>query len=231
MFILGLTGSIGMGKSTAAGLFAAGGIPVYDADAAVHRLYAGKAVTPVSQAFPEAVIDGCVDRARLSSLVVGDSEALKRLEAIVHPLVRAEEAAFLRRAAQAGATLAVLEIPLLLETGGDTRVDAVAVVSALPEIQRRRVLDRPGMSDEKLAKILARQMPDADKRRRAHFVIDSGRGLAPVQKEVDDIRRALAGRPGAAYGRILRQASARPANASEPGPDARDRAGYRNNGP
>ncbi len=212
MFILALTGSIGMGKSTAAGLFAAAGIPVYDADAAVHCLYAGKAVAPVAQAFPEAVVDERVDRARLSSLVVGNGEALRRLEAIVHPLVRAEEAEFLQRAAQTGATLVVLEIPLLFETGGQARVDAVAVVSAPPEIQRRRVLDRPEMSDEKLADILARQMPDAEKRRWAHFVIDSGRGLAPVQKDVDDIRRALAGRPGAAYGRIVKKASAQRAD-------------------
>lgn len=201
MFILGLTGSIGMGKSTTAKMLAGRGVPVHDADAAVHRLYAGPAVAAIAAAFPEAAAGGRVDRARLSKAVVGDKAALRRLEGIVHPLVREEERAFLDRAAQAGARIAVVEIPLLLETGGEARVDAVAVVSAAPDIQRARVLEREDMSEDKLAGILARQMPDADKRRAAHFVIDTGAGLAAAEKAVDDLLRALAGRPGAAYAR------------------------------
>jgi dephospho-CoA kinase len=209
MFLLGLTGSIGMGKSTAARMFAARGVPVHDADATVHRLYAGEAVAPIGAAFPDAVRDGRVDRSRLAELVVGDKEALARLENIVHPLVRHAEQEFLDRAARSGARLVVLEVPLLIEAGGAERVDAVAVVTADPEIQRERVLARPGMSPDKLSGILARQMPDAEKRCRGHFLIDTGAGLAPAQKAVDDILRALAGVPGSAYARRREGASKR----------------------
>lgn len=205
MFLLGLTGSIGMGKSTTARMFAARGMPVHDADAAVHWLYAGAAVAPISVAFPDAVVGGRIDRERLAGVVVGDKEALARLEGIVHPLVRKAEDAFLDRAARSGARLAVVEVPLLLETGGAERVDAVAVVTADPEVQRQRVMERAGMSESKLAGILARQMPDADKRRGAHFLVDTGAGLAPAQKAVDDILRALAGVPGSSYWRRRRR--------------------------
>jgi dephospho-CoA kinase len=194
MKVIGLTGSIGMGKSTAAGFFRARGVPVHDADAAVHRLYAGRAVPLVAAAFPAAVADGAVDRAALGRRVLGDAEALARLEAIVHPLVREEERAFLGRAAAVGAGLAVLDIPLLFETGRERDCDLVCVVSAPPEAQRDRVLARPGMSEEKLAGVLARQMPDAEKRRRAHVVIDSGRELDAARRQVDDVLRAFAGR-------------------------------------
>lgn len=199
MFLLGLTGSIGMGKTATAMMFAERGVPVYDADDAVHRLYAGDAVVAIAEAFPDAVVDGRVDRARLSPLVVGNSAALQKLESIVHPMVRESEAAFLRQAAGSGARLAVLEIPLLLESGAERRVDAVAVVSAPAEVQRERVLSRPGMTTEKFQAILDRQMPDADKRKRAHFVVDTGTDLAETEKQVDDIVRALAARPGRAY--------------------------------
>jgi dephospho-CoA kinase len=201
MFILGLTGSIGMGKSATSRMIAARGVPVYDADAAVHDLYANRAVRQIGEVFPDAIENGQVNRNRLSGLVVGNADLLAHLEAIVHPLVREAEQAFLDRAFAAGSRLSVVEVPLLLETGGGARVDAVAVVSAAPEIQHRRVLERPGMSQEKLAAILSRQMPDAEKRRLAHFVIDTGRGFAGAQKAVDDILRALAGLSGDAYAR------------------------------
>lgn len=192
MIVLGLTGSIGMGKSTTAAMFAARGVPVYEADAAVHRLYRGAAVPLVEAAFPGTTRDGAVDREALSAAVLGRPEAIARLEAIVHPLVRAEEEAFLAAARRDGRRVAVLDIPLLFETGGEARVDAVAVVSADAEVQRHRVLARPGMTAEKLAAILARQMPDAEKRRRAHFIVDTGRGLAAAERQVDGILRALA---------------------------------------
>ncbi|HEX2556316.1 MAG TPA: dephospho-CoA kinase [Microvirga sp.] len=197
-FVLGLTGSIGMGKSATAGLFRRCGVSVHDADAAVHRLYRGAAAALIEAAFPGTTADGVVDRARLGSEVIGKPERLKALEAIVHPLVRAEEEAFLRQAAASGAMLAVLDIPLLLETGGDARCDAVLVVSAPAEVQRERVLARPGMGEERLAAILAKQMPDAEKRRRAHFLVDTGRGFAPAEAQVRSILACLAARPGRA---------------------------------
>jgi len=192
--ILGLTGSIGMGKTTTAGLFAGAGAPVYDADAAVHRLYAqgGAAVGPIAEAFPKAVVDGSVDRARLSAEVLGNPDALRRLEAITHPLVFLDRARFLQAAAEADAPVAVIDVPLLFETGSERLTHAVAVVSAPPEVQRARVLARPGMTPEKLDAILARQTPDADKRARADFVIDTGSGLEPARQAVTEILRALA---------------------------------------
>lgn len=193
MFVLGLTGSIGMGKSTTSAFFREAGIPVHDADAAVHRLYAGAAVAPIAAAFPGTVVDGKVDRTRLSAIVLKDGAAMKRLEAIVHPLVGEAEREFRAAARARGRPLVVLDIPLLLETGGERRVDAVAVVSAPAAVQRARVLARPGMSDGKLDAILARQVPDAEKRRRAHFVIESGFGLESAGRQVSDIIRALAG--------------------------------------
>ncbi|MEP9354558.1 dephospho-CoA kinase [Xanthobacter sp. KR7-65] len=195
MWILGLTGSIGMGKSATAGLFRSLGVPVHDADATVHALYRGDAVAPVEAAFPGVARDGAIDRALLGARVLNDAAALKRLEAIVHPLVRGAEKAFLARARQDGARLAVLDIPLLFETGSEGRVDAVAVVSAPKAVQHSRVMARPGMTEEKFAAILAKQIPDADKRRRAHFVIDTGRGFPAAAHQVASIVRALAG-PG-----------------------------------
>ena len=199
MFLIGLTGSIGMGKSATARMFALRGTAVHDADAEVHRLYRTDAVTLIEAAFPGTVIDGAVDREKLGAAVLGDDKAMKRLEAIVHPLVRAADLAFLDRAKAEGRAFAVAEIPLLFETGGDRRADAVVLASAPADIQRERVLARPGMTDGKFESILARQMPDAEKRRRSHFIVDTGRGFDAAQKQVDDILRALAGRPGAAY--------------------------------
>jgi dephospho-CoA kinase len=193
MFVLGLTGSIGMGKSTTSAFFREAGIPVHDADAAVHRLYAGDAVAPIEAAFPGVTVDGRVDRARLGAVVLKDAEALKRLETIIHPLVGGAEKAFRDAARARGHTMVVLDIPLLLETGGERRVDAVAVVSAPAATQRDRVMARPGMTADKLEAILARQMPDAEKRRRAHFVIESGFGLDAARRQVSDLIRALAG--------------------------------------
>lgn len=195
-FILGLTGSIGMGKSTTAQLFRERGIPVHDADASVHALYRGRAVAPIGAAFDGVVVDGAVDRQRLSAAVLGKPESLRRLEAIIHPLVREEEEAFLRRCRQAGAGLAVLDVPLLLETGGEARCDAVLVVSAPAEIQRQRVLARPEMTPEKLAALLARQLPDERKRASAHFIVDTSRGVLAARRQVGSILRAFAGRPG-----------------------------------
>ncbi|MBB6308723.1 dephospho-CoA kinase [Xanthobacter tagetidis] len=195
VWILGLTGSIGMGKSATAAMFRAMGVPVHDADAAVHRLYEGAAVAPVEAAFPGVTRDGAIDRPALSARVLNDADAMKRLEAIVHPLVRAEETAFLDAARRAGARLAVLDIPLLFETGGAARVDAIAVVSAPIAVQRARVLDRPGMTQARFEAILARQVPDAEKRRRAHFVIDTGRGFEAARRQVAGVVRALGG-PG-----------------------------------
>jgi dephospho-CoA kinase len=191
MLTLGLTGSIGMGKTTTAAMFRARGVPVHDADATVHRLYAGDAVPLVEAAFPGATLNGVVDRARLAAAVVEDAGALKRLEAIVHPLVAREEVRFLDRVRTEGRTLVVLDIPLLFEAGADARVDAVLVVTASPDAQRRRVLSRPGMTEEKLAALLARQLPDAEKRRRAHFLVDTGHGLEPARRQVDAVLRAL----------------------------------------
>lgn len=192
MITLGLTGSIGMGKSTTAAMFAARGCPVHSADESVHRLYSGRAAPLVEARFPDTAPSGVVDRARLSAAVLNDAEALRDLERIVHPLVREEEARFLGEAREAGARVAVLDIPLLFETGGEARVDRTVVVSAPPEIQRERVLARPGMSPERFEAILAQQMQDAEKRRRADFVVDTGRGLAKAEAEVEAILAELA---------------------------------------
>lgn len=176
MIVLGLTGGIGMGKSTASGTFRRLGVPVFDADAAVHGLQArgGRAVGPIGAAFPGTVVDGRVDREALRRAVLGKPEALKVLERIVHPLVRSEEERFLAAARRAGRRIVVLDVPLLLETGGEKRVDRVVVVSAPDAVQRVRVLLRGGMTEERLAAIRARQMPDAEKRRRAHHIIHTG---------------------------------------------------------
>jgi dephospho-CoA kinase len=194
MIVLGLTGSIGMGKSTTAKLFAEAGVPVHDSDEAVHRLYSGAAAPLIDAEFPGTVVDGAVDRARLSKHVVGDAEALARLEKIVHPLVRADADRFVARHRAAGAPLVVLDIPLLFETGGTGRVDRIAVVSAPADIQRERVLARPGMTPEKFEAILARQTPDAEKRRRADFVIDTGHGIGPAREQVLAIVEELTGK-------------------------------------
>ncbi|MER9950886.1 dephospho-CoA kinase [Mesorhizobium sp. M0047] len=193
MIVLGLTGSIGMGKSTTAKMFVEAGVPVHDSDAAVHRLYAGKAAPLVEAAFPGTTSAGVVDRAKLGARVLGDAAALKRLEAIIHPLVRADADAFLARHRAAGAPIAVLDIPLLFETGGRDRVDKVVVVTAPPEIQRERVLARPDMTEEKLDSILARQVPDAEKRKLADFVVDTGQGLGSARAAVAAIIAELSG--------------------------------------
>jgi len=195
MFVLGLTGSLGMGKSTTARFFAEAGVPVHDADAVVHRLYEGEAAAAIEAAFPGTTAAGIVDRAKLSARVLNDPAALKRLEAIVHPLVHAAERRLLAEAKAKGETVAVLDIPLLFETGGDQRVDAVVVVSAPPEVQRQRVLERPGMTVEKLESILARQLPDAEKRRRADFVVDTSLGLESARAQVRAILAAVATMP------------------------------------
>jgi len=195
MFILGLTGSVGMGKSVTARFFADEGAAVHDADAAVHRLYEGEAVAPIEAAFPGTTATGKVDRSKLAAHVLDDAAALKRLEAIVHPLVRASEQRFLADAQARGAKVAVLDIPLLFETGGERRVDAVVVVSAPPEVQRARVLARPGMTVEKFAAILAKQMPDAEKRARADFLVDTSQGFEPARAQVRAILDAVATMP------------------------------------
>jgi dephospho-CoA kinase len=196
MFVLGLTGSIGMGKSTAARFFAEAGVPVHDADGAVHRLYEGAAAAAIEAAFPGTTMSGKVDRAKLAQRVLDDPAAIRRLEAIIHPLVRESEAKFLAESAGRGEPVVVLDIPLLFETGAENRVDAVGVVSAGPEAQRARVLGRPGMNEAKLEAILAKQMPDLEKRRRAHFVVDSSGGLDSTRAQVHGILRAVAGLPG-----------------------------------
>ena len=195
MFVLGLTGSLGMGKSTTARFFAEEGVPVHDADAAVHRLYEGEAAAAIEAAFPGTTVDGKVDRGKLAARVLGDAAALARLEAIVHPLVHAAERRLIAAAEARGDNIAVLDIPLLFETGADARVDAVVVVSAPPEVQRARVLERPGMTMEKLEAILARQMPDAEKRRRADFVVDTSQGFDAARAQVRAILRAVATMP------------------------------------
>lgn len=198
MLLIGLTGSIGMGKSETAKMFARLGVPVYDADAAVHALYArgGAAVEPLRAAFPSAVVDGAVDRAELSRCVLGVPEAMRKLEAIVHPLVGEAQLGFLRKAAAEGHRAVVLDIPLLYETGGEARVDVVVVVSAPYDIQQARVLARSGMDMAKFAAIHAKQVPDAEKRRRADFVVETDKGLDHAFAEVKKIVAALAGRDG-----------------------------------
>ena len=191
MIVIGLTGSIGMGKSTTASMFLAEGVPVFDADAAVHRLYAGRAVPLVEAAFPGVVREGVVDRDLLGRQVVGDAAAMRRLEAIVHPLVRECREAFLAEARAGGASLAVLDIPLLYETGGEADVDVVVLASAPEAVQKTRVLARPGMTEARFAAILAKQMPDAEKRRRAHHVVDTGNGLEAAAHQVRAVIAAL----------------------------------------
>jgi dephospho-CoA kinase len=211
MFILGLTGSVGMGKSVTARFFAEEGVPVHDADAVVHRLYEGEAVAAIEAAFPGTTVDGKVDRTRLAARVLGDDAALERLEVIVHPLVHAAERQLLAEAQARGEKVALLDIPLLFETGGDRRVDAVVVVSAPAEVQRARVLERPGMTVEKLDAILAKQMPDAEKRRRADFVVDTSKGFEAARADVRAILAAVATMPKRIKERIT------------PAPAARDR--------
>lgn len=200
LFVLGLTGSIGMGKSAVASMFSRLGVPVLDADAVVRDLYSpgGAAVAPVDAAFPGCLaVDGSVDRAKLGARVVGDSAALDRLNAIVHPFVEAERKHWLERAIARGERLAVLDVPLLFETGGDAAVDAVAVVSAPADAQRSRVLARPGMTEQKFEGIVSRQIPDAEKRSRADFVIDTGVGLEETEAHVGALVAGLRGRRGA----------------------------------
>ncbi|MDK4722790.1 dephospho-CoA kinase [Rhizobium sp. CNPSo 3968] len=187
MIRIGLTGSIGMGKSTSAKLFAEAGIPVNDSDAVVHDLYSGEAVPLVEAAFPGATSGGKVDRQELSRKLADDPSGFKRLEAIIHPLVREREREFLERQRQAGADMLVLDIPLLFETGADKRVDKIVVVSCDPQIQRERVLARPGMTEEKFNMILSRQTPDAQKRARADYVIDTGGSIDEARKQVREI--------------------------------------------
>ena len=189
MITIGLTGSIGMGKSATAAMFAEAGCPVYDADAEVHRLYAkgGAAVGPVGEAFPGVVNDGAVDRAKLSERVVGQPEALGRLNRIVWPLMGENRRAFFAKAEAEGARIVVLDIPLLLETGGERNVDAVVVVSAPAHVQRERVLAREGMSEAKFEGILASQMADGEKRAKAHYVVDTSQGFAHARAQVRDI--------------------------------------------
>lgn len=196
MMVLGLTGSIGMGKSTTSGFFREAGVPVHDADGVVHRLYAGEAAPLVEAAFPGTTTSFIVDRAKLGAAVIGKPEAMKRLEAIVHPLVAREREAFLSRARAAGARLAVLDVPLLLEGGGADRVDMVVVVSAGAAAQRERVLARPGMTVDKFEALLARQMPDVEKRRRAHVVIDTSLGFEAARRQVRDLVMAFSGARG-----------------------------------
>ena len=195
MFILGLTGSIGMGKSTTAKFFAEEGVPVYDADAAVHRLYEGEATPAIEAAFPGTTANGKVDREKLAKSVLGDPAAIKRLEGIVHPLVHHARERFIAEAERSGAAVAVLDIPLLFETGGDKRCDAVVVVSAPAEIQHARAFERPGMNDGKLTAIMANQVPDAEKRRRADFVVDTSQGFEHARVQVREILSAVATMP------------------------------------
>jgi dephospho-CoA kinase len=199
MLIVGLTGSIGMGKSTVAARFRRHGIAVCDADAEVHKLYEGAAVPAIEAAFPGTTHAGKVDRQKLAQALMAKPEGFVRLEAIVHPLVFAAERAFLHAEIAKGAAMAVLEIPLLLETAGEARVDVVVVASAPADKQRERVMQRPNMTPEKLDQVLARQMPDAEKRARADFVVDTGGSFAEADAQVDNIVESLKGRTGTAF--------------------------------
>ncbi len=205
MLLIGLTGSIGMGKSETAKMFAAEGVPVYDADAEVHKLYqpGGGAVAPLAEAFPGVVQDGAVDRALLSRQVIGNPEALKKLESIVHPLVGLANKAFLEKAAADGAEMVLLDIPLLFETGGRDRVDVIVVVSAPYELQRERVLARPHMTEEKFADIFAKQVSDADKRAGADYIVESDKGLDHARDQVRKIIADLKGREGQVLKKLL----------------------------
>lgn len=202
MLIIGLTGSIGMGKSTIAKRFTALGVPVIDADQVVHDLYAGDAVEPVDAAFPGVAVDGVIDRARLSAALMADGRRFKELEAIVHPLVHAAQRDLMTGHFEDGVAMAVLENPLLMEMGGDARVDYTVVVSAGTDVQRTRVLAREGMTPEKFEAILARQIPDDEKRQRADFVVDTGLAIEESYAQVDAIIDALRQRKGTAYGRL-----------------------------
>jgi dephospho-CoA kinase len=193
MIILGLTGSIGMGKSTTAAMFREVGVPVHDADETVHRLYSGAAAPLIEARFPGVVSDGTVDREKLARIVLGNSEAIRDLEQIVHPMVRAQSQAFLDSNREAGTPVVVLDIPLLFETAGEGRVDKIVVVSAPANVQRQRVLARPGMTTEKFEAILARQVPDAEKRQRADFVIDTGQGIEVARSQVEALVEQLRG--------------------------------------
>ena len=194
MLVIGLTGSLAMGKSTVSSMFAEEGAATYNADAAVHALYRGEAVAAIDAAFPGVTRQGVVDRAALAASVTGNPPALAALEHIVHPLVRRSEESFRAAAAQAGRLVLALDIPLLLETGGETRVDVVVVVTAAEKIQRERILARPGMNVEKIAALLARQLPDGEKRKRAHFLVETSGTLDNTRRQVQDVLRALAGR-------------------------------------
>ncbi len=187
MRVLGLTGSIGMGKSTTAKLFAEAGVPVYDADATVHMIYEGEAAPAIEAAFPGTTVDGKVDRTRLSAQVMHDPAAIRRLEQVVHPMLRDYHRKFLEDAERSGAAVAVVDVPLLFETGGEKRVDAVVVVTTDPETQRQRIMSRGNMTDEKLDAILARQLPDSEKRKRADFLVDTSHGLDPVRIQIREI--------------------------------------------
>lgn len=195
MLVLGLTGSIGMGKSTTARLFSEAGIPVYDADAAVHAIYEGEAAPVIEATFPGTTVDGKVDREKLSAKVVHDTAAMKRLEEIVHPMLHVYRRAFLEQAERSGAAVAVVDVPLLFETGGEQDVDAVVVVTTTPDIQRKRIMARNNMTSEKLEAILARQLPDAEKRIRADFVVDTSHGLDHVRAQIREILAAAAKMP------------------------------------
>ena len=194
MLVIGLTGSLAMGKSTVSSMFAEEGAATYNADAAVHALYRGEAVAAIDAAFPGVTRQGVVDRAALAASVTGNPPALAALEHIVHPLVRRSEESCRAAAAQAGRRVLALDIPLLLETGGETRVDVVVVVTAAEKIQRERILARPGMNVEKIAALLARQLPDGEKRKRAHFLVETSGTLDSTRRQVQDVLRALAGR-------------------------------------
>lgn len=196
MLIVGLTGSIGMGKSTVAAHMAARGVPVLDSDATVHKLYEGAAVAPIEAAFPGATVDGRVDRVRLAAALMQEPGGFKALEAIVHPLVRQAQRTFIHGCEQAGEKLCVLDIPLLFETGGDALMDVSLVVSAPEDVQTARVLARPGMTAEKLAAIRARQMTDSEKRARADYVIDTGLPLDETLSYVDKLIESLKNRAG-----------------------------------
>jgi dephospho-CoA kinase len=195
MLVLGLTGSIGMGKSTTAKLFSEAGVPVYDADATVHKIYEGEAAPAIEAEFPGTTVAGKVDREKLSAKVVHDAAAMKRLEQIVHPMLHVYRQAFLDEAERSGAGVAVVDVPLLFETGGEKNVDAVVVVSTTPEVQRERILARGNMTGEKLDAILARQLPDAEKRKRADFVVDTSHGLDHARAQIRDILTKAAKMP------------------------------------
>jgi dephospho-CoA kinase len=193
MIVVGLTGSIAMGKSTLAAMFRELGVPVFDADAAVHEVYRGAIASEVETAFPGVSVNGSVDRDRLSKFVVGDAKALKILEAIVHPAVAALRTKFLEQARQTGSRVVILDVPLLFETEGDRSVDVVLTVSARPEIQRGRIFARLGANSERSTALLARQTPDVEKRRRAHFTIDTNGSLADSRRQAEDFLRAVSG--------------------------------------